>query len=103
MPYIKKERRPLFDQAVDVIVENLGRTDGPVTGVWPPVIDENQAKGDLNYVISSIVKRYIDIHGIKYHRINDFSGGVLSCVQMELYRRIASDYENLAIQKNGDI
>lgn len=104
MPYIDKDRRALFDQHIEKIVEVLGaETLGPRPAVWPPVIDESKAKGDLNYVIYSMVKKYIDTHGLKYHRINDFIGGVLTCCQMELYRRLAEPYETEAIKKNGDV
>lgn len=96
MPYIKKERRPLFEESINNIVFNLGKIE-------ENIFDEDIAKGDLNYVISSIIKRYIDKHGWRYHRLNDFVGGVLTCCQLELYRRFAAPYEDKAIQKNGDI
>jgi hypothetical protein len=103
MPYIKQERRKTFDDAINTIVEKLGHVNGPVAAIAPMPHDPDAAKGDLNYVIYSIVKKYIEYHGLRYHRINDFIGGTLTCCQDELYRRIAGPYEDEAIKKNGDI
>lgn len=94
----------MFDNSIEDIVAELGKADPAVRpAVFPEIVDENKAKGDLNYVIYSIVKKYIEKHGLKYHRINDFIGGVLTCCQLELYRRMAANYEDAAIDKNGDI
>ena len=99
MPYIEPNRRVLFDNHINNIVAALGAaTYGPA-----PTIDENKAKGDLNYVIYSIVKKYIETQGLKYHRINDFICGTLTHAQHELLRRISDTYENEAIKRNGDI
>lgn len=134
MPYIKKDRRKIFDDAINIIVNGLGSKvkNNPVeikriltsiksrldNGADPKDISvdfyeldavlssdsqENAAKGDANYVISSILWKYLVKNGIRYHRLNDFIGGVLSMVQAELTRRVVNPYEDLAIEKNGDL
>ena len=95
MPYIPQERRILFENAITDIVEKLGSNYEET--------HDNTAKGDLNYVIFSIVKRYIDKHGIRYHRLQDFIDGALGHCQRELYRRLSAPYEDAAIKKNGDV
>jgi hypothetical protein len=93
MPYIKQEKREDYEQEIQKIVKKLVNSDDGY----------NSAKGELNYIIYSIVLRYLDEKGMRYHRINDFVGGVLSCCQQELYRRLAAPYEDEAIKKNGDV
>lgn len=91
MPYIKKEDRAKYDKHIKAIVDQL----------QGPTVDD--AKGHMNYIISSLIVQYIRKIGLRYNRINDFIGGVLSCCQMELYRIVAIDYEEKAKDKNGDL
>jgi len=100
MPYIKQERRPLFEVAIQKVLDELGHV---ITSEGKDDYDENLAKGDLNYIIYSIIKRHIEVRGMKYHRLNDFVGGVMSCCQMELYRKLAAPYEDDCIKRNGDV
>jgi hypothetical protein len=57
--------------------------------------------GDLNYLISTLLDDYIG-PTISYAKINDVIG-VLECAKMELYRRLAVDYENEKAHLNGDV
>jgi hypothetical protein len=98
MPYIKTERRTAFEKAIQSIVDELGAFPGQ--GVDH---DGDAAKGELNYVIYSIIKRYLEKHGMRYARAQNFIGGVLTCCQFELYRRLLAPYEDNAIFKNGDV
>jgi len=62
-----------------------------------------QTPGQLNYQITTLVDRYIkNKGGISYSNINEVVG-VIECVKLELYRRIASPYEDKKIQENGDV
>jgi hypothetical protein len=58
--------------------------------------------GQLNYVISSILNREISEKGLSYTTINTLIG-VLECAKLELYRRIATHYEDTKIVENGDV
>jgi hypothetical protein len=94
MPYIKSEKRKDFETEIQSIVDKLDKSEE----------GDNSAKGELNYIIYSIIKRYLDKKGMRYFRAQDFIGGVLTCCQMELYRRLLAPYEdNVAIKKNGDV
>jgi len=80
MPYIKQVAREFLDI-----------TDGkPATA------------GELNYIISTACLEYIKEDGLSYKVINEVIG-VLECAKLELYRRIASPYEDTKSDENGDI
>jgi hypothetical protein len=64
--------------------------------------DENEVYGNLNYIVYSIIKKYVDKKGMRYFRFNNLIG-VLECIKSELYRRQVSTYENSACDKNGDV
>lgn len=89
MPYIKPERR------VDIIL-NPGHIN--------ELIRVNQIKsvGELNYAITFLIKEYIELKGLSYASVND-AIGVLECAKMELYRVIATPYEEAKRMENGDV
>lgn len=58
--------------------------------------------GELNYAMSQLIKGYIAERGLSYTSINDVIG-VLACLSMEFYRRLAAPYENTKISENGDV
>ncbi len=91
MPYIPLEDRGQYEQAIGDVVAKLS------------AMDDDAAKGHLNYIIYSIIKRYLDEKGMRYSRAQDFIGGVLTCCQLECYRRLLGPYEDEAIAKNGEV
>lgn len=96
MPYITSDRRNQFEIPIDEIVTLLG---------WDVIkeeFDETKVAGDLNYIIYSIIKRYIEKLGPKYNRYNMLLG-VLDCCSKEIYRKLVAPYEEKCIEKNGDI
>jgi len=58
--------------------------------------------GELNYVITLLVKDYLDRQG---HRYTNYVGviGVLETIILELYRRVVAPYEEEKIKENGDV
>lgn len=95
MPYIKPENRLPIDFYFYDDSDELNIA--PIQGMHPDV-----TVGELNYIISNVIKEYIKAKGKRYQAINDVVGA-LECAKLELYRRIASPYEDEAIQRNGDI
>jgi hypothetical protein len=61
-----------------------------------------ETAGELNFVISTLINEYLINKGKNYNNINE-AIGVLECAKLELYRRIASPYEDLKIESNGDV
>jgi len=65
-------------------------------------LGEPQDVGELNYLISEVLKRYLDLKGESY-AVHCEIMGTLSCVAQEWYRRKTVVYENEKIKLNGDI
>jgi uncharacterized protein YpmS len=78
MPYIKKELRTELETR---IADNAG---------------------ELNYLISSYIDEYINKKGFSYSIVNEIIGA-LECAKLELYRRLASPYEDKKIIENGEV
>jgi hypothetical protein len=76
-------------------------------------------RGDMNYVLTEVIVWSMELNKApKYDWANDMIGlldtagdgltnhtqrGILRCVQLELYRRLISSYEDDKITENGDI
>jgi hypothetical protein len=58
--------------------------------------------GELNYLISSICKKYLDNNKKSYQTFNDIIGA-LECCKQEFYRRLIGPYEDIKIKENGDV
>jgi hypothetical protein len=84
MPYILPEQRDEFDPAIDALTRRLGQNAGP---------------GVLNYVITRILQSQ---KPATYLNINT-QVGILECVKLELYRRVAEPYEEIKRKQNGDV
>jgi hypothetical protein len=84
MPYIKKENREKLKNFYINIPENIG---------------------ELNYILTEVCLDWIrHRHGnkITYSTINEIVG-VLECVKVEFYRRVAAIYEDKKRDENGDV
>ena len=88
MPYIKQERRAELDKKIEQL------------------FDEELSFGDLNYIISRIVKNLME-QAIKLGKFNyEFCNsiiGVLECAKQEFYYRVVTPYETLKINQNGEL
>ena len=80
MPYISQERR-------SALLKNGHDMDGA---------------GELNYILSRILNRYIEHRGMSYQTLNDIIGA-LEGAKLEFYRRVVAPYENDKIEQNGDV
>lgn len=58
--------------------------------------------GELNYFITKVCKIYLKQLGLNYTNINEIIG-VLSCVKLEFYRKMAADYEDYKENLNGEV
>lgn len=87
MPYIEQSRRKELDKDSQLEMIGLGCN----------------SEGELNFVLTSICKGYLEKLGMKnYARFNQVVGAI-ECCKLELYRRKISPYEDLKIQENGDV
>jgi len=83
MPYIKQWERDMIDDILFL----------------PWHIEPPLTSGQLNYLITKVLletkpKRYADYNNLI---------GVLTCVQLELYRRAVVPYEQEKCKLNGDV
>lgn len=92
MPYITPEDRERFVHELCHGKENLAEAVGEIC---------NNA-GDLNYAFTVISQTYLREKGLRYQHINDIIGA-LEGAKIELYRRVAVDYEDKKIAENGDV
>lgn len=58
--------------------------------------------GELNYCITRLVDSYVSRLGLSYANINA-AIGALECAKLELYRRIATPYEDRKLAQNGEV
>ncbi len=58
--------------------------------------------GELNFVFTELIKRYLDKVGESYQTYNDIIGA-LEGAKLELYRRKIAPYEDKKIQENSDV
>ncbi len=87
MPYIKTEKRKLYNDDIENIVSTLKEQ---------PLMEQD---GDLNYIVTSIIKRLYAPRYFNYNR----AIGVLESIKAEFYRRAVAPYEDLKIKENGDV
>lgn len=66
------------------------------------LVDPPENPGELNYLITFLVRSYLDYKGEKYQTYNDIMGA-LEGAKLELYRRQVAPYENEKIKANGDV
>jgi len=87
MPYIKPENRKKYEKVLRELVD--------IMKTLPP----EEVDGELNYVVTKILK---DVYPLRYFHINK-AVGVLECIKLEFYRRVAAPYEDLKIKESGDV
>ena len=91
MPYIDCEKRDALEQAIEVLSEQLS------------TVNLDDLEGVLNYTITTLLCNAAKPYGGWRYRFINRAVGVLECVKLEFYRRIASKYEEKQIENNGDL
>jgi hypothetical protein len=86
MPYIRQNRRKEIDSLYNGLLEVVG----------------GLTHGDLNYIISNLLNRYIEKKEKTYSTYNSVIG-ILECAKLELYNRLVTPYENIKIVENGGL
>jgi len=87
LPYIKTEKRVKYEKTLHELV-------GILKSLPPEEVD-----GELNYVVTKILK---GVYPLKYYHLNK-AIGVLECMKLEFYRRVAAPYEDIKIKESGDV
>ena len=84
MPYITKDRREVLETPAIELADQI------------------KTVGDLNYVFSRMIHRFIRNNRLCYDMLNSMIG-VLECAKFELYRMVAGPYEDTKIGANGPV
>lgn len=84
MPYVNEEQR-------EEVLGWLGKGDSP-----------EFTPGQVNFLITTILDEWVASEKLCYDNINE-AIGILECVKMEFYRRIAAPYEDEKMIQNGDV
>ena len=79
--------RPEWDKVAEEIVAKLQK------------IPEDKREGNLNYLITKMLKRAYKPSYFNYNRVI----GLLECIKQEFYRRDVASYENQKIKIDGDV
>jgi len=87
MPYIKSENRKKYEKVLHELLSILK--------ALPP----EEVDGELNFVVTKILKA---VYPLRYYHINK-AIGVLECIKLEFYRRVAAPYEDTKIKESGDV
>lgn len=102
MPYIKQFAPGSDDDLREEVLQLVGRDllfddkEGN-PGAQIPSLTE----GELNFVVTTILSRWLTKE-FNYSELNTVMG-VIECVKLELYRRVAAPYEDLKRVQNGDV
>lgn len=88
MPYIDTAKRLKFSVPIMKLGLMLSNAD--------------DFRGNLNYIISKLLKYIVDGKGESYQTFNDLMG-VLECCKQEFYRTKVAPYEDAKRLENGDI
>lgn len=87
MPYIKQEDRKKWGNSIDEVVDMIEN------------LPENKREGELNYFITTILKRSYEPSYSNYNKIM----GLMECVKQEFYRTKVAPYEDKKKIENGDV
>lgn len=96
MPYIEEEERMELDSCIDQMIKYISNTK---THLNNPN-DFSNFLGRINYCFSRVIMGVMKT--VSYKNIA-MATGVLENIKQELYRRVASRYEDTKILANGDI
>jgi hypothetical protein len=58
--------------------------------------------GELNYLMSQLIRSFVVENGLSYTTLNAVVG-VLHCLSMEVYRKLAVPYEDKKEIENGSV
>jgi hypothetical protein len=87
LQYIEAEKRRKYDKPLKDLVGILKS------------LPAEEVDGELNYVVTKILK---EVYPLKYYHLNK-AIGVLECIKLEFYRRVAALYEDVKIKESGDV
>ncbi len=93
MPYIDNDGRNFVDKELVALITKLKHSSIP----------DEKREGYLNYTLCKLLFEVMRPHGgWRYWAINSVMG-VLNCVTLEFYRRVAVPFEEKKKEQEGDV
>jgi hypothetical protein len=93
MPYVSDEIR----EALELDLQELLTSARDITD------DRDKMKGIVNYLATLVTTLLLQPDtGWSYASMSD-TIGALECAKLEVYRRLLAPYEDMAVDKNGDL
>lgn len=92
MPYIKQEYRHNLNKLAEDVVTELIKLNND---------ESTEYAGNFNFFVSSVINKLL-YKNLSYSMINELIGA-LECTKLELYRRMASPYEDKKSKDNGEV
>lgn len=94
MPYIVQESRDVLDQEIDKLSQLVNhKTPSGVVNL----------EGNINYTVTKLLKNVYTKDGrLNYDKVNRIVG-VLECIKLEFYRKVAAPYEDQKEFENGEV
>ena len=96
MPYISEEERNELDIKIWELSQAIVNTNTALVNRD----DFSHFLGRLNYCFTRVIMQVMG--GVRYSKIA-MATGVLENIKQELYRRLASQYEDVKIIQHGDV
>jgi hypothetical protein len=90
MPYIKQNERRKWNLIIKDILNLIAE------------IPKDEVEGELNYLISTILKKVYKDSGEKYFKYNKMIG-LIECIKLEAYLQFVSKYEMKKKKENGGL
>ena len=91
MPYIVQEKRPQLDAVAEDLIRVLRDLELDS--------EKDNMEGNINYFVSYVLNR---LYTNNYADINN-AVGLLNCIALEYYTRVAVPYEAQKAFENGDV
>lgn len=87
MPYIEQRDRYKIDEALEDITVDVF----------------SYSVGDMNYVITSLIHKWVKTHGGLRYAILSQARAVLKDAHDEFYRTVVAPYEDIKRKENGSV
>jgi len=98
MPYISQQQRAVIDPATDGLAEAIKKATIKRGTAFRPVLPD----GAMNYAMTRLVMKLL-LPAKPNYALLERAVGLLDCVKLELYRKVAAPYEDEKESENGEV
>ena len=104
MPYITENDRGNIDLRLHFWLAECRSDNVTLENLFKDLFacDVPPKPGELNYIISTLIHQYVIRKDLCYTTLNEVIGA-LECAKLELYRMVATPYEDRKRVENGPV